>query len=223
MKKPSRKQIVIVLVVLLAVALLLLLFRTPPAEWERARQFGEYVESKGLIGVLALFIIAMLSTSIGLPRQFFAFAAGFAYGVPIGVLISSLAAICGCAITFFCSRRMLSGYVQSRYPNAISTLNGILEDDVFLKILVLRLQPLGTNLITNLCAGVTAIPARLFLTSSWIGYIPQMFVFSLLGAGVRIGSSTYILYSLSMLLLSIILGGWLYKRYAHDADTKETL
>lgn len=194
--------------------LIVLVYRTPPAEWDKAKQLGEFIESKGTLGVLVFFIVAALCTAVGLPRQFFAFAAGFAFGIPAGVLLSSLAAIIGCAITFFCSRRWLSARIRIKYPKVVQSLNGLLSKDVFLKILVLRLQPLGTNLITNLCAGVTSVSARLFLASSWLGYLPQMMVFCLLGAGVRIGSNAYLLYSLSMLLLSLVIGGWLYKRFA---------
>lgn len=212
----SKKKISIALVILIACALLLLLVRTPPAEWDRAQLLGDYIESRGLLGVVVFFVLTVLATSIGLPRQFFAFASGFAYGVTEGVLLSSVAAIGGCALTFYCSRRWLSKRVQARFPSAVAGLDRLIRDDVFLKILVLRLQPLGTNLITNLCAGVTQISAARFFTSSWLGYLPQMLVFSLLGAGVRIGSNAYLMFSLTMLCLSLAIGLWLYKKTIKD-------
>lgn len=211
--KISQRKILVTLALFLILGLAALLYQTPPAEWGRAKQLGEFIDSKGVAGVLVFFIVATLATSIGLPRQFFAFAAGFAFGVPAGVFLSSLAAVGGCAITFFCSRRWLSNQIHSRYPNVVLGLNSLLSEDVFLKILVLRLQPLGTNLITNLCAGVSSISARLFLASSWLGYVPQMLVFCLLGAGVRVGSNAYLVFSLSLLLFSVITGGFLYKRF----------
>lgn len=206
------------LALLLLFGLFLLLYKAPPEEWDKARQLGEFIESKGALGALIFFIVTALATSVGLPRQLFAFAAGFAFGVPIGVLISSLAAIGGCAITFYCSRRWLSGIVLARFPKVVASLNKLMRQDVFLKIIVLRLQPLGTNLMTNLCAGVTALSAGVFLMSSWLGYLPQMVIFSLLGAGVRLGSNTYFYYSASLLLLSLILGGWLFKRYSDQSN-----
>lgn len=216
----SQKRGLVGLAVVLMLALAWLLYKTPPAEWDRARQLGEFIESKGLFGGLIFFIVTALSTAVGLPRQLFAFAAGFAFGVINGVLLSSFGAICGCAMTFYCSRKWLSELVLSRFPTVVIALNKLITKDTFLKILVLRLQPLGTNLITNLCAGVTVIPAKLFLTSSWLGYVPQMLIFCLLGAGVRINSNTYLLYSLSLLSMSLILGAWLFKRYTNQsADT----
>jgi len=66
---------------------------------------------------------------------------------------------------------------------------------------------------------VTRVPAKAFLTSSWFGYLPQMLVFALLGAGVRIGSSAYLIYGLSILSLSLVIGFWLYKRTISDTDS----
>jgi len=212
------KRVLSFLVLLIAVLLAVVLLSSPPQEWERARLLGEYVESLGAVGVLVFLVLAALATSIGLPRQLFAFAAGFSFGVTSGVLLSSFAAIVGCAITFFCARRWLSDRVRSRYPNALKSLNGLLQQDVFFKVVVLRLQPLGTNLITNLCAGVSNVPAGLFLSSSWFGYLPQMVVFALLGAGVRIGSDAYLIYGLAMLGLSLAIGVWLYARAVTDTD-----
>lgn len=210
------KHIFAVLIAVLLVGLAILLYKSPPAEWDSARRFAEFVESQGWLGLFIFFITAVLVTSVGLPRQFFAFAGGFAFGVPMGVFVSSLAAIGGCAITFYFSRRWLSAQVYKRHPNIVKTLNDLVENDVFLKILVMRLQPLGTNLITNVCAGVSSIPAKLFLASSWLGYLPQMMIFSLLGAGIRIGSNTYLLFSVSLLALSLLIGGVLYQRYLRE-------
>jgi len=169
---------------LIAVLLAVVLFRSPPQEWARARSLGEYIESLGAVGVLVFLVLTALATSIGLPRQLFAFAGGFSFGIATGVMLSSFAAIVGCAITFFCSRRWLSEWVRSRYPNALSGLNALLRED----------------------------------SSSWLGYLPQMLVFALLGAGVRIGSNTYLVYGLSMLGLSLAMGLWLYKRAIKNAN-----
>jgi len=103
--------------------LAIVLFRSPPQEWDRAQYLGEYIESLDAVGVLVFVVLTALATSVGLPRQLFAFAAGYSFGVVTGVLLSSFAAIIGCAITFFCSRHWLSVRVQSKYPNVVRGLN----------------------------------------------------------------------------------------------------
>lgn len=208
--RPHRGAVVL-LAVLLCIVLMTFLF--PPSEWIPARKWGGQLESYGQSGMLLFISIGILATAVGLPRQMIAFIAGLAYGVVPGVLLSLLAAILGCFLTVRMSKRFLSDSIKSRYPAFIHKLDKLLEEDVFVKILILRLQPLGTNLLTNVCVGFTAIPLKVFLAASAVGYIPQMLVFSLLGTGVRVGSQTQLVLSLVLLLISLILGGILYKRH----------
>ena len=73
-------------------------------------------------------------------------------------------------------------------------------------------------MLTNLCAGLTSIRISTFLLASAIGYVPQMFVFVLTGTGVRVGSNTQLMLSVALLVLSLVLGGVLYRRYLRQAQ-----
>jgi len=169
--------------------------------------------------VLLLLALGALATSVGLPRQLVAFVAGFAFGVLPGLLLALAAAIMGCALTVLASRTVLRRWVQGRYPQVVAGLERLIKHDPFLKILVLRLHPLGTNLLTNLCAGLTSMPLGIFLMSSLVGYVPQMLVFSLIGSGVRVGSNTQLIVSVVLLVLSLALGVVLYRRHVARRDS----
>lgn len=211
--KVKKKHLLWLVALLVAAGLVVLLYSTPPQQWDSAKRLGEFIDSLGAAGIFIFLLIGAAATAVGLPRQFFAFAAGFSFGVIGGVVLSSIGAIAGCALTYSVSRKWLANYVYKRFPSAVDSLNKLIEKDAFFKIVVLRMQPLGTNFLTNVCAGVTTISPGLFLSSSWLGYLPQMMVFSLLGAGVRIGSSTYMIYSMLMLVISVAIGVWLYRRH----------
>ncbi|MFT4724812.1 MAG: putative membrane protein YdjX (TVP38/TMEM64 family) [Colwellia sp.] len=45
-----------------------------------------------------------------------------------------------------------------------------------------------------------------------MGFIPQMLIFSLLGAGIKVGEEQQILLSLSLLVVALIFGYLLYKK-----------
>ena len=188
----------------------------PPADYVPAAQWGASLESAGAKGIVAFLITGMLATSVGLPRQLVAFIAGLAYGTVLGLLFSLTAALAGCCLTATVSRRFLSSMVTERYPRAIVTLERLVKRDLFLKILVLRLQPLGTNLLTNVCIGFTSGSLPRFLAASAIGYVPQMLVFNLLGSGVRVDSQNQLILSVVLLLVSIAIGVILYKRQMHE-------
>ncbi|NND89930.1 MAG: hypothetical protein HKN42_03640 [Granulosicoccus sp.] len=185
----------------------------PPSGWLPLQRWGAALESAGAGGLLVFLLLATLATSVGLPRQLVAFTAGLAYGVMPGILLSLLAALGGCYLTVRVSQALLSQWVEHRFPAFIRKLDLLLRDDVFLKILILRFQPLGTNLITNVCIGFTAVPHRLFLFASGLGYLPQMGVFSLLGAGIRVGSQTQLILSMALMTLSIVLGIYLLRQH----------
>lgn len=192
------------LAVLALIIILALLF--PPSEWVPARQWGARLESAGLVGVLMFLGAGALATGVGLPRQLLAFIGGLAYGIVPGLALALLAALAGCYLTVRLSTAFFSDWVRQRYPAFISQLDNLLQNDVFIKILMLRLQPLGTNLLTNVCIGFTSVSRWKFLLSSGIGYVPQMLVFVLIGSGIRVGSEAQWVLSAVLMALSVLLG-----------------
>lgn len=185
----------------------------PPAEWVPAEQWGSALESEGLSGMAVFVFVGMLATSIGLPRQLVAFIGGIAYGVAVGVFLSLCAALLGCYLTVNLSRRLFARRIVKRYPKFIAKLDALIQNDVFVKVLALRLQPLGTNLLTNVCVGFTSVSMRSFMGASAVGYVPQMLVFALLGSGIRLGSNFQLILSLVLLVISIFLGIVIYRRH----------
>jgi len=180
---------------------------------------GARLEGSGPAGLAGFLVAGALATAVGLPRQGLAFVAGLAWGTTAGLALSLVAAIGGCALTLEASRRWLHRHVRARHPAFVDTLTRLVRRDAFAKVIALRLQPFGTNLLTNLCAGLTPMPRGAFLAASLIGYVPQMLVFALLGSGVRIGSGTRLLASAALLLVSLAIGAVLYRRHVRSTDT----
>ncbi|MBX2878991.1 MAG: VTT domain-containing protein [Granulosicoccus sp.] len=208
----TRSRLTLALIALLAVIVIgVVIF--PPERWVPAARWGEFLQSSGVNGVLLFMLSSVLATSVGLPRQMIAFIAGLAYGTSAGLLMSLISALLGCYLTVWFSHRFLSSWVVNRFPRVIDTLNRLVRRDLFLKVLVLRLQPLGTNLMTNVCIGFTDASRMGFLAASAVGYVPQMLVFALLGSGVRVGSDTQIGVSIGLLCMSLILGAYLVKKH----------
>lgn len=207
-----QKKVIIVLAIAVLLALVVLLTRSPPSEWSQAQRFGERLQGAAWYELLMYIGVGIAGTAVGLPRQLFAFISGFAFGLVPGVLLSLFMAILGCAVAFSFSRRFLRHWLIRRHGRLVEGLDKLTKHDAFWKVVVLRFQPLGTNLLTNLAAGVSDMPARLFLPASLLGYIPQMVVFALIGSGVRVGSTSQLVVSFGLLLVSIILGLWLVAR-----------
>jgi uncharacterized membrane protein YdjX (TVP38/TMEM64 family) len=81
----------------------------------------------------------------------------------------------------------------------------------FYKILLLRLFPIGNNVVTNVLSGSVRVPFFAFLTASILGYLPQIIIFALVGAGIQSSSNTMIYLSIFFGVMSAILTGFLYR------------
>ncbi len=207
-------KVLVILALALLLALLVLLTQSPPNEWSQAQRLGLRLQNASVFELLAFIIIGISATAVGLPRQLFAFISGFAFGVVPGVALSLTMAIIGCGIAFTFSRRFLRGWIKRRYQSLVNKLDALTVHDAFWKVVMLRFQPLGTNLLTNVAAGVSQINPRLFLLASFVGYVPQMLVFALIGSGIRVGSRSQLLISVVLLLISFFIGLWLLSRSA---------
>ena len=166
---------------------------------------------------LLFFLGAVVFTAVGLPRQLVAFVCGFVFGLVPGVLVSLCSALLGCIVAFYLARFFLRDFIARRYKKTVQFLDKLVRHDAFVKIIVLRIQPLGTNLLTNLSAGVSSIRPFMFFASTAIGYLPQMIVFALAGDGVRLGDQSKILISVGLMVLSMVLAYWLWRRHQQRA------
>lgn len=199
------------------------LFETLNQNWIDA-----HIRHNGLAGILNFVIIGSLATAIGSPRQVVAFMGGYAFGFIYGAIYSTLATALGCALSFYFARFLARPWVKHKYPHKIININRFLSQHTFTKTIVIRLLPLGSNLITNLIAGVTDIKARYFILGSLVGYVPQMAIFALMGKGIVVLSVWKIVLSIVLFIISSLLSLRLYKQYkaekllSEDNDSNKT-
>ena len=204
--------LLVVAVVLLAM-LLFLASRIFSTEVFDSEQLALRLENEPPLLLLAYFFGAVLFTAVGLPRQLVAFVCGYVFGLWQGVLLSLLAALLGCIVAYSVANRWLGPWISKRYRKIVDMLDKLVRHDAFAKVIVIRLQPFGTNLLTNLCAGVSAIRPLTFFSATAIGYLPQLLVFALAGDGIRLGQGSKLLLSGAMLLISLVVALWLWRRH----------
>lgn len=212
MCKPRVTKTVLLFLLMVACILLAVVWFFPPADYIDNEWLELTLERSGWLGFAGFFLGSVLLTAVGLPRQLVAFSAGYIWGVFTGVLIATFAALAGCALTFYVSRQLLSPLLVPRFQSMVDVIDAFVERDALIKIIILRLQPLGTNLITNLSAGISKISARIFFPGTFVGYLPQMVVFGLTGSGVRVGSNSQLIISGVLFLFSLLLGAYLYRK-----------
>ena len=183
------------------------------AAWIDAR-----VRGQGLRGEWLFLLAATLFTALGLPRQAVGFFAGYAFGLALGGLLALAASLGGALLAFYTARWLGRDLVRRWFSRRAHGLDGFVGRHPLRTILLLRLLPLGSNLATNLAAGLSRMGAAPFAAGTALGYLPQTLVFALIGSGIavdplwRIGGGTL------LFLLSGLLGLSLWQRYRRASD-----
>lgn len=175
----------------------------------------QQIRGHGLRGDSLFMLAGALAIGIGLPRQAVCFLAGYAFGFVEGVLWATLASLLGCLGAFCYARWLGRAVVVAHFPDRIARLDAFLAGNTLSMTLLLRLLPVGSNLLTNLAAGVSGVALLPFLGGSLLGYLPQTVVFVLLGSGIQVDPPLRIGVSVVLFVASGVLGIWLVRRYRH--------
>lgn len=172
-----------------------------------------HIRNSGITGMVIFLLIGAGATALGAPRQMVAFLGGYAFGFIAGCLLATLATAISCLVTFSFSRQLGRRFIQQRFARRIQRIDRFLHHDPLTKTIVIRLLPVGNNLVTNLIAGVTHVRTAPFVIGSFIGYLPQMAIFALMGKGIVVLSAWKIILSVVLFIISAVLSLRLYKQY----------
>jgi len=186
--------------------------------------FNDHVLGSGPLSVLIFLAVGAVFTAVGLPRQLIGFLGGFAFGVAGGTVLSTLASGLGCALSAGYARWGGRELVARKLGGRVMRLDGFLRHRPFRTALAIRLFPLGSNVLTNLAAGISSIPLMPFILGSTVGYIPQNMIFALFGAGMNRESTMGVALSVSMGVVLFAVSIWIglavfrsYRKEAADA------
>lgn len=173
----------------------------------------EQIRDKGLAGGLAFLAAGMIMTALGFPRQAISFLGGYGFGLGEGAALALGSTVLGCTLAFYCARWAGRATILGLFPSRIRRLDYLLHDHPFSTALLIRLLPLGSNLVTNLAAGVSGIRALPFIAGSGLGFIPQTVIFALLGSGIHLDPGLRISAGIVLFFISSMLGVALFRRY----------
>ena len=173
------------------------------------------VRGQGASGWLVFIAGGMAFTAVGLPRQLVGFLGGYAFGLAAGTGLALVAVTLGCIAAFHYARFLGRDFVAHRFPSKVKRIDRFLSENPLTMTLPIRFLPLGSNLATNLAAGVSSVRAAPFFAGSFIGYLPQTLVFALVGSGVSIDPWFRIGLGAVLFAASGIMGVYLYRRHRH--------
>lgn len=212
-----------VVLILTLAAIGLVLERTGLGGALDTRWIDAEVRGQGVAGELLFVVMGALFTGFGFPRQVVAFLGGYAFGFLGGAALALTATATGCLATFGYARLLGRDLVAHRFPGRVRRADAFLRDNPFTMTLLVRLLPVGSNLVTNLTAGVSSVPTVPFVAGSAVGYVPQTLIFALAGSGVALDPVLRIGLSVLLFIASGVLGVFLYRRLRHGMTYDEAI
>ena len=181
------------------------------------------VRGHGLNGALLFLLMGGVFTAIGLPRQIIAFLGGYAFSIALGTLLGALAALLGCMLSFGYARLFGKGFLRAKLGERAGRFDQFIHEHPFSMTVLIRLLPVGSNLLTNLAAGISSIRPAPFFSGTLLGYLPQTLVFALVGSGVHIAPTLKLSLAIGLFLISGALGAWLYRRFRHGQSLDDQI
>lgn len=172
-----------------------------------------YIRGQGVVGDLLFVAVGAGLAAIGFPRQAVSFLGGYAFGFLYGTGLALAASVAGCLLAFVYARVIGRAPLSARFSTRIRRLDAFLKDNPMSMAVLIRLLPVGSNVLTNLAAGVSGVALVPFVVGSAIGYVPQTVIFALLGSGIHLEPGLRIGASVALFVASGMLGVWLFRRY----------
>ncbi|MGA1843882.1 MAG: TVP38/TMEM64 family protein [bacterium] len=141
----------------------------------------EFVDRHYVPSLLA-FIAMYIMTAFLLPGALIlSVAAGFLFGVILGMIYINLATVIGGTLAFLSARYLIGGWVRHRFRDQLRLFNERIRDHSHNYMLSLRLIPLLPFFLINYLAGITGIPLKTFVWTTSVGALPGSFICTFAG------------------------------------------
>jgi len=164
---------------LLAVALL------PLGDWLAAGI--AWIETHRTLAWLVYVTAYILATILVIPGSILTLAAGFVFGLPLGLVLVSAGSVAGAAAAFLIGRFLARDWVAQRTQKipSFSALDRATRHEGFVIVLLARLSPLFPFNLLNYGLALTAVRFRDYLLASWIGMLPGTVLYVYLGTAAK--------------------------------------
>jgi uncharacterized membrane protein YdjX (TVP38/TMEM64 family) len=205
-------------VILLAGVLVGSLWMLYSTSWLRSMTFGNvehfrtWLTRWGWWSWAGFVIAGAALVSIGFPRVVLAAAGGAIFGLILGGLLAQLATTLAAGPVFYFTHFFGRDLVTRKLGNRLRRLDQLLGEHGFMVVLLIRLCPVGNNFIASYLAGITAISFRTYLSASFLGYLPESFIFALLGSGFIDHFHFRLWGSVGLFLIFSLFFIWYYRR-----------
>ena len=178
MKQHGKPVLLAVMVVIMLVVIALL----PLTEWlALGIAWIEAHRTLAWIVYLATYIVA---TVLVVPVSILTLAAGYLFGLPLGVVLASVGSVLGACGAFLVGRFFVREWVAKRIADLprFRALDQATRHEGFLIVFLTRLSPLFPFNLINYGLALTSVRLRDYFFASWLGMLPITILYTYVGS-----------------------------------------
>jgi len=144
-------------------------------------QIISWVNKLGWLAPILFLAVYCLATLLLLPTMVITLAGGAIFGPFIGTILNLLGATWGAACAFLITRHLIYDWFSRKKGERLGRLITGVEERGWLFVALLRLFPIIPFNLVNYGLGVTNIPFRLYLITTFIFLIPAEIIYTYFG------------------------------------------
>ena len=152
-------------------------------------------------------LLYIIVTALSLPgAAVMTLAGGALFGLPVGIVIVSIASTIGATMACFVARFIIRDWVQNRFGEKFKVINDGVDKEGALYLFTARLIPIFPFFVINLAMGLTKMPLIKFFWVSQLGMLAGTAVY--VNAGRELGKIESLsgIFSPGLILSFVILG-----------------
>jgi uncharacterized membrane protein YdjX (TVP38/TMEM64 family) len=147
----------------------------------------EWAQRAGPLGALIIALAYVPAAVFFLPGAILTLGAGFALGVPLGVVAVSLGSTTGAAAAFLVGRTLARDWIATRVASdpRFEAMARAVEQQGFRIVFLARLSPVFPFNVLNYAFGITTVRLRDYVLASWLGMLPGTVMYVYLGSAAQ--------------------------------------
>lgn len=154
---------------------------SPIAEWLGIAV--EWIQSHPGAAKITFIGAYIVAAVLVVPGSILTLAAGFVFGLPLGVVLVSVGSVAGAGAAFLVGRFLARDWVAQRVARLprFRALDSATHHEGFLIVLLARLSPLFPFNLLNYGLSLTAVKFRDYVLATWLGMLPATVVYVYIG------------------------------------------
>lgn len=145
----------------------------------------EFVHAYGISALVLYALAYALIVTLSVPGgALMTVTGGFLFGVLATAVAVVIGATAGATALFLIAKTALGDPLRAKAAPWLKKLEAGFQENEFTYLLVLRLIPLFPFFVVNLVPAFLGVGVRIYVLATFIGIIPGVIVFSLVGAGL---------------------------------------